>query len=284
MVIPEAHHSTVGDFAVRYFTAGRDGPPVVLLHGGGTDSALLSWRETIGPLAESYRVYVPDWPGYGESELLAGRLTQETLLRCLEALLDAWDLDRVTLVGISMGGGAAIGYTLAHPDRVARLVPVASYGWQDQAPLHKFSYLFLRVPGVSRLTWASIRASRWALRWTLKSIVLNPESLTDDLVDEVYQVIQSPQPERSFYTWQMDEMRWGGLRSCYMPRLAEIACPTLIIHGAGDSSVPVRFAREAAERIPGARLHIIANGGHWIARDWPDDFNRVLLDFLRETD
>lgn len=284
MIMPEAQQVQVDDSAVRYYTAGDEGPPVVLLHGGGTDSALLSWRDAIGPLADSYRVYAPDWPGYGDSQLPAGAITQDALLHCLDALLDTWGLEQVTLVGLSMGGGAALGYTLAHPERVARLVPVASYGLQDKAPFHKFSYLFLRIPGISRLTWASIRGSRWVLRWTLKGIVRNPASLTDALVDEVYQVVQSPQPERSFYTWQMDEVRWDGLRSCYMPRLGEIACPTLIIHGEADASVPVRFAREAAGRIPNARLQIIPDGGHWIARDWPDAFNRALLDFLRETD
>lgn len=69
--IPEADSRTtvVDGASVRYLDAGEgDGPPVVLLHGGGIDEALLSWRHALPALATDRRVVAPDWPGYGESD------------------------------------------------------------------------------------------------------------------------------------------------------------------------------------------------------------------------
>jgi pimeloyl-ACP methyl ester carboxylesterase len=276
---------TAGGFDVRYYTAGQSGPPVVLLHGGGTDSALLSWREAIGPLAQAYRVYTPDWPGYGGSALPAdGRVTQEVLLHCLDVLLDAWDLSQVTLVGVSMGGGASLGYALAHPERVARLVPVDSYGLQDKAPFHRISVLFVRMAWLNRMTWSMMRGSRAMVRWSLRSIVKSPDAPLDALTDEVMGMIQSRDVEQAWMSFQEDEADMRGMKTQYMARLDEIACPTLIVHGAQDTLVPLRFSREAAERIPNARLQIIERCGHWAPRDQPQTFNAALLDFLHETD
>jgi len=281
----EERRSEAAGFDIRYFVAGQDGPPVVLLHGGGIDSALLSWREAIAPLAASYRVWAPDWPGYGGSPLPAdGQVTQSVLLRCLMALLDAWELDRAALVGLSMGGGAALGAALEHPERVSRLALVGSYGLQDKMPLHALSVLIVRMGFLNQTSWTWVRSSRSAVRWALSSIMKNPAALTDALVDEMADLIRSTSTERAWTSFQADEAQWQGTRTCYMARLGEVRCPTLIVHGSQDSLAPLRYAQQAAERIPGAQLHVIEGCGHWVPRDWPEEFNRTLIEFLRETD
>lgn len=275
----------VGRYDIQYFRAGEQGLPVVLLHGGGTDSAGLTWKLLIEPLAQTYQVYAPNWPCYGGSAPLPdGDTTQETLIDCLDALLNAWGLDQVALTGVSMGGGAAIGYTLEHPDRVARLVPVDSYGLADKAPYHLLSTLMIRLPLLMNWSWAAVRSNRSLLRQSLQSMIKRPGSLTDELIDEVHELAQSPEPQRAFCGFQRSEGLWGGLRTCYMERLGEIRCPTLIIHGAQDTLVPIRAAREAAARIPGARLHVIEQCGHWAPRDCPEEFNEAVLSFLQETE
>ena len=75
----EAHDTQVQGLRVHYYTAGQDGLAVILLHGGGTDSALLSWREVIPALGEAHRVYAPDWPGYGQSHMFSGDYALEKL-------------------------------------------------------------------------------------------------------------------------------------------------------------------------------------------------------------
>lgn len=216
---------------LTYYHAAPDAPvtgPVVLLHGGGTDSALISWERAIPVLAQHMPVYAPDWPKQGGSKPYAGRVTQEALELTLGDLLDHWALDRVTLVGLSMGGSAAIGYTLAHPQRIERLVLVDSGGLQSHAPLHRLSYLLLRIPGLTALTTAMFR-NRAVLRASLqRQLFMNPVDDLDAIVEAVHTELQTG----SVYAdWQIDELRWHGLKTQHMPRLGEIACPTLIVHG-----------------------------------------------------
>jgi pimeloyl-ACP methyl ester carboxylesterase len=256
---------------------------VVLLHGGGTDSALLSWRVMIPDLAAAgFRVLAPDWPGYGASPAPAQPFNQALLIGTLHALMDAWGLERAALAGVSMGGGAALGMALQYPERVERLTLIGAYGLQDRAPAHAFSTLYVRLPLVNELTWWTYRASRRVVRETLRTIIRNPASLTEELVDEVCAAVQSPDGLRTFAQWQRDEVRPGGLKTCYMPRLSEVRAPVLLIHGTHDIGVPVRFAREAAQRLPNARLMIVEGAGHWTQRDAPAEVNAAVAAFLGE--
>ena len=270
----------VNGLRVRIFTAGESGSPVVLLHGGGTDSATLSWRLAIPALAAQHRVFAPDWPGYGESEIFNGEYTSQAMVDWLHAVLDNLGLEKTGLVGISMGGGGALAYTLAHPARVTRLVPVDSYGLARKAPMHILSYLMVRMPWLIDLTWAWVRKNRSMAAWALSSIFADKRNITPDLEEEVWHAIQDPTAQRSFASFQRYELGWRELRTCVMDRLGEIHCPTLIIHGEKDSLVPIAAAREAAQRIPNARLEVVQGAGHWPMRERPQVFNQLLIDFF----
>lgn len=280
MTLQEATLSLDG-LELHYYVAGEpDAPALVLLHGGGTDSAMLSWKLVHPLVAQTHRVYLPDWPGYGGSPPLPGGSTHAALLSCLEALVDAWGFDRASLVGVSMGGGLALGFTLEHPERLDRLVLVDSYALQETAPAHKLSYLYIRLPFLVRLTWALTRASRALARQALKSIFFDPNLITPELVDEVFAAVRSPGVGQAFYSFQRSELHWGGLRTCYLDRLGELRLPTLLVHGNNDTLVPLKYARRAANLIPGARLHIIPSCGHWPQREKPEEFNQALGEFL----
>ncbi|MCU0490951.1 MAG: alpha/beta fold hydrolase [Chloroflexaceae bacterium] len=274
------HVVFIANGRIRYFTAGAGGTPVVLLHGGGTDSAQLSWRLTIPSLAQTQRVFAPDWPGYGRSEPMQGPYTTTALITILRQLLDEWQLPQASLVGISMGGGVALGFALAFPERVSRLVLVGSYGLQERAPVHWLSYLFLQLPVVNRLSWASLRRSRRLTMLAVQRIFHNPALVSSELVDEVFAAIRHSQAETSFYAWQRDEVGRYGLKSVYVDRLRELTVPTLVLHGAHDSLVPLACARRAATLIPNARLEVLSDCGHWPQREKPAIFNQIVRAFL----
>ncbi|MCG8347548.1 MAG: alpha/beta hydrolase [Chloroflexales bacterium] len=275
-----AHDIRFGDSVIRYYTAGDHGPPVVLLHGGGSDAAMLTWKKIIGPLAESYRVYAPNLPGHGDSPPYRGRFTQEALVHCVGEILDAWGLERAALVGLSMGGSVAIGYTLTHPDRVTHLIPIDSGGLQARAPFHRIAFFVMRMPLLNELMWGWMRNNRNLVRMGMRNIIYTPSAITDELVDDVYAVLQTARPEHSFHQWQIDETRWRGLRTNYMPRLHTITCPVLIIHGDKDAIVPLACAQEAAARIPNAQLHIIKDCGHWPTRERSEVVAQAICSFL----
>src|SRR5258708_36167471 len=95
------------------------------------DSASISWGAGIGPLSAHHRVFAPDLPGYGESDKPAVEYTLDYYARFLDHLLDALHLDKASLVGLSLGGGIALSFTLNYPTRVDRLGPVDIYRTPD---------------------------------------------------------------------------------------------------------------------------------------------------------
>jgi pimeloyl-ACP methyl ester carboxylesterase len=266
----------------HYQRGGEAGSPVLLLHGGGTDSSGLSWGLLLPELAQGHTVVAPDWPGYGQSERTLRAFNQEYYLDFLEAFLDALSIERPGLAGISMGGGLALGFALRHPKRVARLALLDSYGLAERAPYHYLSYLFVRMVWLNRLSWAWVRRSRSLAGYSLRSIFHDPKRITPELVDQVYEEIRRPYPGRAFEAFQQSELLPGRLHTVYMPRLGELHLPGLLVHGEYDSLVPLGAARQAQERLPNARLEVIPGCGHWPQRERPDLVNPLLMDFFRE--
>src|SRR3954471_4390904 len=118
----------VDGLQVHYLKAGEGNAPVLLLHGGGYDSASLSYKHAIGPISEHHQVLGPDWPGYGQSNKPQMEYTTEYYMGLLDHLIDTLGLEKASLVGISMGGAIALDFCLRSPQRVEKLVLVDSHG------------------------------------------------------------------------------------------------------------------------------------------------------------
>lgn len=274
--------TTIDGLNIHYCHAGDGGPVVVLLHGGGIDSARLSWELLIPELAQTHRVIAPDFPGYGESDKPADLpYTLEYLAAFAIEFLDALSIERCSLVGISMGGAVAMSVALDQPERVEKLVLVDSYGLQRRVPLGKLGYLSVHVPGMQRFTWAMMR-SRAAIKYSLGVLLKKPGALTEELVDLAYAEAMRPGAGIAFSAFQRSEVTWNGTRSVLLDRLSEIQAPTLLVHGTKDTAVPAESSRDAQRAIAGARLAWIEGAGHWPQRDDPKAFNRVVTDFLRD--
>ncbi len=145
---PDRMWLDVGGMRVSCLTAGAHGTPVVLLHGGGIDSAAFSYSYAIGAVAKDHRVFAPDWPGYGQSDRPDIDYTMGFYVGFLEDLMDRLGYERASLVGISLGGGASLGFALRSPRRVENLVLVDSYGLGSDVPW-----------GVSATSWFARRSS-----------------------------------------------------------------------------------------------------------------------------
>jgi len=272
----------VDSLRIHCFAAGESGSPVILLHGGGLDSASISWGAEIGPLSAHHRVFAPDLPGYGESDKPAVEYTLDYYARFLDYLLDALHLDKASLVGLSLGGGIALSFTLNYPARVDRLVLVDTYGIQDKVAWHRSSYLFIHIPYLQELSYRLLGCSRSMLRWGLLAggIVHDPQHLSRELIDEVYRQAHAPQRGMAFTSTQKNDITWHGLRSDMTGRLHEITVPTLLIHGAQDRAVPLSYAQKAHALIRNSELVILQDCGHWAQREKPEGFHQVVSTFL----
>jgi len=272
---------TVQGIKTHYYEAGTKGSTVVLLHGGGVDSAHLSWGGVMAPLAEAgHHVIAPDLPGYGGTEKPDIRYTTAFYLDFLCAFLDALEVKKASFMGLSMGGGLSLGLTLDNPQRVEKLVLVDSYGIQRKVAMHFLSWLMVKIPSIMESTWVLERKSPAMMRWAMKQVVHDPEQLTPELMAEVMKAANQHLSERAFTSYQRDDMLISGLKTVFIDRLHEIKVPTLLVHGELDGGVPLACAEEAHQRIIGSQLVVFKGAGHWAQRERPQEFIDVVRKFL----
>ncbi|SEO86976.1 Pimeloyl-ACP methyl ester carboxylesterase [Halogranum amylolyticum] len=267
----------VGDHDVFYHVAG-DGPPVVLLHGGGWDAAALSWRETVPALAETHTVYAPDLPGYGGSDPLGETPTTSSYGAFVVDFLDAIGVDAAALVGLSLGGSVALDVALSRPERVSRLVLVDSYGLGGTVPGGSLGALFVRIPRMAEAIEGLLARHRRLTALGVRGIV-HPVNLTPELVDDVWAVARD-HDGRAWRAFQRNEVGFGGLRTNYVDRLPDLSVPTLLVHGEQDALVPADWTVRAGTLIPDAEVRILPQCGHWPPRERPDRFTELVGGFL----
>ncbi|SEV95137.1 alpha/beta fold hydrolase [Natrinema salifodinae] len=276
--------TTIDGCRLAYRRAGTEGSPVVLLHGGGVDDSTLSWRHAIDTLAEDHRVYAPDWPGYGDSE--AGpdfEHSIESYVDLLVSFLDDMGLESATLVGISMGGGVALGTALDHADRIDRLALVDSYGLGPRIPAGALWKTMAHVPGANALGWAAVGLSNEMARLSLSRLVADGAALDPEFVEDFRTRAGRRSAGEAFEAFQRNELLASGtVRTDFTDDLGSLSVPTLLVHGADDPLIPAAWSERAAARIPDAELTVLENCGHWTPRERPDAFNEVLTSFCAD--
>jgi pimeloyl-ACP methyl ester carboxylesterase len=276
---------TVAGLRIHCLVAGRTGPPVLLLHGSGLDAAGISLARAMHSLATNCRVYAPDLPGFGDSDPMPDRWGFSKCSAFLSPLLAALDLERASLVGLSMGGGIALGFALMAPERVDRLVLIDSACLSDAIPGGRRTWFAVHMPGWSTLQWRVLAASRHLTRWLLRRATRhNPEEVTSERLDRVMRHLRRPGAAAAFRKWERREVGWRGLRTSYVDRLPALSVATLILHGANDPLLPVAVAERAHRLIPFSRLEVIPDCGHLAPLDQPEAVSRALRAFLQPID
>lgn len=276
----KARRVSVDGVGVTCYCTGSGHPVIVLLHGAGVDSALLSWAEVMPLLAREYRVIAPDLPGYGTSDRIEGEYSLAFYTDIVRGVIAAFRAAPAVLVGLSLGGGICLNMALEHPDQVRALVPVDAWGLFDRLPWHRLMYWYTR----SRLNenlyaWAGRYPAfiRWALAWGLFG---DRARVTDDLVATVQRLMLEPGAGWPFVSFQRSEVTPTGVRTDLFGRLEQIRVPTLLVHGSRDPAVPLQAAVAASRRIPDCELYVMEGCKHWPQKERPAEFARAVLDFL----
>ncbi len=258
----------VPELGLHYLHAGT-GHPVLLLHGWAAFKEI--WWGTLLAIAPRYHGIALEWPGHGRSPAVSDieRLSDlATLAAHASTLLG---LERITVVGHSMGGRVAALLALVHPSLVARLVLVDAA--LDPAHIAPYGRRMLQLREIQR----TIRLGRWLGGGFGRLLKPAEHEHAGGLV--------RPFLRRAYYNGLADAQTLHRyVNALYAEsldeRLPEITQPTLIISGARDPLVLPRQARRAAELIPNAQLQLIPRALHTPMDDQPAAFYRVLLDFL----
>lgn len=273
--------------ALEWTPAEPTGLPVLLLHGGGVDSASLSWGGLGPALADAgHRVVAPDHPGFGQSPLAAWNATQERLVDYVGELAERLELGEHVVGGLSLGGGLTAGHALRRPDGLRGIMLFGSYGIMPRLtdgafslPTQMFTWAMLRTGILGALTVRLARDPK-QLERSMRTIVRTPGALTPELMREVEAEVERGVGFEAFAQWQRDQVLWNRLRTDYADALAGLELPALIVHGTRDSGVPIGRARSLAERMPDARLLAVDGAGHWVQRDRPELVAPAVVDFL----
>ncbi|MFC6825372.1 alpha/beta fold hydrolase [Halopelagius fulvigenes] len=292
MAVPygaESREIELDGLRVRYLVAGdsdgdgddadADAPTIVLLHGGGLDSASLSWKEVMPALAKDFRVVAPDLPGYGESDPPERTPTTDYYVRVLERFLSAVGVERPVLVGVSMGGGVAVGYALEHADDVSALVAIDGYGLGGSVPGGALTAVVSRVSYLSELSWRAVARSRTVAYFSVRAAVAYG-NVSPTLVDEVFAEAKRNDGD-AWRRFLRAEIGLRGPKTNYVDRLPDVSVPSLFVHGEDDRLVPQSWSVRAGSLVPDAEVRILPNCGHWPPREKPNRVNALIRLFLQ---
>jgi 3-oxoadipate enol-lactonase len=242
----------------------RDGEPVLLIQGLGTDSR--GWALQRMALGRRYRCFAPDNRGTGLSDKPPGPYSLDQMARDAIAVLDAEGVDRAHVVGASMGGVIAQIIGVLHPERTRSLVLACTAchhhpwrvellnEWAESVRVH-------RALTADALRWlVGPRLHKRFGMWlnVLARILLQVDP--EGFAAQVEAIVSAP-----------DELRF---------ELANVRVPTLVITGSQDALTPIGDAEELAEAIPGAQLVELRGAAHGLMVEAPNAFNGELLHFL----
>lgn len=273
---PQDQYIKVGNINTRYWVSGDGETTVILLHGLG--SCVESWTYNISALAQQHRVYAIDLVGSGRSDKPPTSYSLVDLAKFVQAFMDTLKLERVSLVGNSLGGGIALQFALLFPEQIEKLVLANSLGLGKEI---MFFFRLASLPSPSQL----FRPSRVSTAFVLKQIVYDSAVITDDWVEVLYQIGNLPgTPEALQRQLRANIDFWGVRSESYSPivnQLTTINTPTLIFWGQQDPVLPVAHAQFAAEQLPNADLQIFDGCGHWTQVERSHEFNTAILKFLQ---
>ncbi|MED3835631.1 alpha/beta hydrolase [Peribacillus frigoritolerans] len=256
----------VEDLSIHYEIEGN-GEPLVLLHGMSNNSQ--SWKEQIQELKEHYTVIAWDAPGYGKSSDPAEEYRHfKEFARILNGMLDQLKLEKIHLLGHSMGAAIAIEYCSLYPNKVNKLILADS-------------------------TRGAAALSPEENETKLKNRLFSIENLsTKEIAEKRIQALLSPHASENVHARVkeiMTQIRPAGYRSVayslyhlnQMSMLSHIAVPVLVICGELDTVTPIKESEAIHEKLINSRLVIIPEGGHLCYQENPRKFNSSILEFLK---
>lgn len=275
-------HVTIHGHRRAFVRVGR-GPVVLLLHGLACDHT--TWDPVIPSLARRYTVIAPDLLGHGESDKPRADYSVGGYANAMRDLLSVLEIDRATVVGHSFGGGVAMQFAYQYPQLVDRLVLVAPGGFGPEVTP---ALRVLTTPGFHQatgmLTLPGVRhLGVWGLR-TLSRLPLGPARDLDE-VARIFDSFKDPRARAAIRHVVSAVIDWRGQIITMSDRAyLTDAIPMCIVWGTDDRVVPVRHAEVAKVVAPHARVEVLGNAGHFVHKDHPQRFVKIVHDFIRATE
>ncbi|MGZ4408620.1 MAG: alpha/beta fold hydrolase [Gaiellaceae bacterium] len=246
-----------------------EGPPVVLLHAGVSDSRL--WEPQLDSFAQSHTVLRVDLPGFGNSPLETNPVSFRGAVR---DAMDADGIDRAALVGVSLGGNTALELALESPERVSALVLVGAglpdHEWSEEVT----SFFAAEEEALER---GDLDA---AVDANLHMWLAGPRRDLRDIDPAQRELVGEMQKQAFRQQKGHEDVRMLRLDPPESERLADVKVPTLVVTGDEDIADIHRIADRLTAGIPSAERATIAAAAHLPSLERPEEFDRIVLSFL----
>ena len=250
--------------------------PVIFIH--GLAGCWQNWLENIPRIAQDRRVIALDLPGFGGSEMPAGKITISNYARTVVELLEAVGIDQpVVPVGNSMGGFVAAELGLSHPDACRQIVLVSAAGISithlRRRPVLTTARMAAAVTNIF-IARADPMVKRPRLRHLMLAYVMrHPTRIKPDMAFQMMRGSDGPG-----FLPALDALTDYDFRD----HLSRVEAPTLLVWGREDNLVPVEDAGEYERLMPNARKVVLENTGHVPMIERPQTFNDLLVEFMNE--
>jgi pimeloyl-ACP methyl ester carboxylesterase len=269
----------VDGVGIRYLQTGA-GPPLLLLH--GLLGYSFSWRKNIAALAKVATVYAPDFPGAGYSDRVSSDCSFAGIARRMLKFMDSVGIDRATVVGTSHGGAVTMMMAALDRDaaghRIERMVLVDAVNPYSRAG-HKRIAVFSSPVG-AWLALHSVPILKAARQLVLERMYGDPRRISAGTAEGYAAPYQIPGTLAGVIgivkCWKSDLRTLADV----LPKIADI--PTLFIWGTRDTAVPTYSIDPLRRHFHNARLVLLDGVGHMPYEEVPEEFNRVLLEFLKK--
>lgn len=264
------------DLQVHYNDLGEGAETVIMLHGSGPGaSSWANFSRNIEPLvAAGYRVVLMDSPGWSKSDPIVCRGSRSDLnATALKGLLDVLGLERVHILGNSMGGHSAVAFALSYPERVGKLVLMGG-GTGGASP-----FVPMPTEGIKLINALYREPTIDNLKKMMNVFVYDPSDLTEELFQTRLDNMLSRRDHLDNFVASLaaNPRQFPD----FSTRLGEINAKTLVIWGRNDRFVPMDAGLRLIAGIANSELHVFNNCGHWAQWEHAETFNRLVLDFLQ---
>ena len=264
------------------------GPAVLMIHGIPG-----SWRQIV-PLAEDLasesKVVLVSRPGYGDTPLHTGKSADEQA-DAFASVIEALGIHKVTVIGVSGGGPSAAAFAERHPDRTSSLILACALA-PHLLTVPKQMRFILSVPFLGEITSL---LTRRAARRKLKDPVAVDQAIRKNLTeDEKSRLDENPQIAADLVRFSLSHLdappgiagyrndiaQINRVRATRRPEFATATCPTLILHGSSDETVPLEHPRFYATAIPGADFVVYEKAGHLFLFTRREESSPLIAKFI----
>lgn len=256
----------ISGFTLAYDDMG-EGTPIIFLHGFPFNKSM--WKPQFDSLKQHFRVIAPDLRSFGNSKDDSSELSMDLFANDLIALMDDLKLDKVTVCGLSMGGYIALNAIQRYPERFTAIIlcDTQCNADNEEGKAKRFKSIEdIKSKGITDFTEGFLKN------------VFHTETVSSkpEIVASVKNMMLS-NSEHAF----TNGLKALAERNETCSKLDQIDVPALIICGSDDTLTPVSKAQYLHENIKGSQLSIIQNAGHISNMEQSDDFNKIIIDFLK---